>query len=530
MYHTMIVDDEPLMRTYLTRNIPAFSALFDVSAVAKDGLEAMELLKEAPVDVVITDIKMPEVDGLSLARHIHENYPDITVIVISGFSDFEYAQKAIRYNVKDYLLKPLVDKTLIDLLDALATRFEQERGSAHFKIAGRSARHDPLRHRLLCALLEEDSARTYRLYRELREKGRPFMAPFACIAKFQCLYAAGSMEAPSAPSASALTLHMLLDRLCPQFGCMALYANDGSTCVMVDARSEPDLEAKIEQLYRALLSESAEGIPEPIDCRCGKIVTDPMQLRASCQSLAETLPLPLAKAPAPFFHSRIAQYRHALEGIEQCRDQLVRDLAAGSGAHWFADLKGLCLALDAPLNGESLWRCAGCILAAPACASFPAQARQRSLENLAGLCRSTPGALSPDEFADALLGWLRELLGQAPAESGLNPVIQQAREYIARNYQSNISLSDVADHCSVSSSYLSDLFHKQLGISYLKYITGMRMEQAAKLLKSHPDMRVFEVATRTGFLSDKHFISVFKKYYGVSPAMYQKSQASHGET
>ena len=171
MYHTMIVDDEPLMRTYLTRNIPAFSALFDVSAVAKDGLEAMELLKEAPVDVVITDIKMPEVDGLSLARHIHENYPDITVIVISGFSDFEYAQKAIRYNVKDYLLKPLVDKTLIDLLDALATRFEQERGSAHFKIAGRSARHDPLRHRLLCALLEGDSARTYRLYRELREKG-----------------------------------------------------------------------------------------------------------------------------------------------------------------------------------------------------------------------------------------------------------------------------------------------------------------------------------------------------------------------
>ena len=197
MYHTMIVDDEPLMRTYLTRNIPAFSALFDVSAVAKDGLEAMELLKEAPVDVVITDIKMPEVDGLSLARHIHENYPDITVIVISGFSDFEYAQKAIRYNVKDYLLKPLVDKTLFDLLDALATRFEQERGSAHFKIAGRSARHDPLRHRLLCALLEGDSARTYRLYRELREKGRPFMAPFACIAKFQCLYACLLYTSPS---------------------------------------------------------------------------------------------------------------------------------------------------------------------------------------------------------------------------------------------------------------------------------------------------------------------------------------------
>ena len=238
MYHTMIVDDEPLMRTYLAQSIPAFSALFDVSAVAKDGREAMELLKKSSVDVVITDIKMPEVDGLSLAKHIHENYPGITVIVISGFSDFEYAQKAIRYNVKDYLLKPLVDKTLIDLLDALAARFEQEKGTARFRMAGTGAKRDPLRHRLLCALLERDSARIYRLYRELREKGRLFMEPFACIAKFQCLYAAGSMEAPAAPSASALTLHMLLDRLCPQFGCMALYANDGSTYVMADARSE----------------------------------------------------------------------------------------------------------------------------------------------------------------------------------------------------------------------------------------------------------------------------------------------------
>ena len=57
MYHTMIVDDEPLMRTYLTQSIPAFSTLFDVSAAAKDGLEAVELLKKIPVDVVITDIK-----------------------------------------------------------------------------------------------------------------------------------------------------------------------------------------------------------------------------------------------------------------------------------------------------------------------------------------------------------------------------------------------------------------------------------------------------------------------------------------
>lgn len=523
MYHTMIVDDEPLMRTYLTQSIPAFSTLFDVSAVAKDGLEAVELLKEIPVDVVITDIKMPEMDGLSLAKHIHENYPGITVIIISGFSDFEYAQKAIRYNVKDYLLKPLVDKTLIDLLDTLAARFERERGTARFRMTGTGAKRDPLRHRLLCAFLEGDAERAYRLYAEQQKTGAAFMRPFACIAKFQYLYSA------SAPS--ALTLHLLLDELCPSFGWIALCEKDGSVCLLADAHSEMELESELERLYHTLLREGAKSIHEPIDCRCGKIVTDPFQLSASCDSLKETLLLPLANAQAPFFYSRISQHRHTLNNIEKSRDQLVRDLLESAQGHWYADLKSLCLAFDVPLTGECLWRCAAYILAAlPAGDAYPGDGRQRSLEGLAVPCKNAVRPFSPDGFADALLAWLRLLFGQAPQDSELSPVILQAKEYIARNYQSNISLSDVAEHCSVSSSYLSDLFHKQLGISYLKYITGMRMEQAAKLLKSHPDMRIFEVAAQTGFLSDKHFISVFKKHYGVSPAMYQKSQASHRET
>ena len=523
MYHTMIVDDEPLMRTYLTQSIPAFSARFDVSAAAKDGLEAMELLKKVSVDVVITDIKMPEMDGLSLAKHIHENYPGITVIIISGFSDFEYAQKAIRYNVKDYLLKPLVDKTLIDLLDALAARFEQERGTARFRMAGAEAKRDPLRHRLFCALLEGDTGRAYRLYAEQQKAGPPFMRPFACIAKFQCLYANST--------SSAFALHMLLDRLCPPFGWIALYENDGSVCLLADACSEMDLEAELGRLYHALLSEITKNSSAPIDCRCGKIVTDPFQLPVSYNSLEEVLPLPLAKAQAPFFHSHISQYRHKLDRVRKYRDQLIHDLQANDDAHWYADLKSLCLEFEVPLTGECLWRCAVYILtglaAGVSCATGD---RQDSLEKLASRCRNAVRPFSPDEFAEVLLTWLRLLFGSSAQGSELNPVIQQAKEYIARNYQSNISLSDVAGHCSVSSSYLSDLFHRQLGISYLKYITGMRMEQAAKLLKSHPDIRIFEVAAQTGFLSDKHFISVFKKHYGVSPAMYQKSQASHRET
>ena len=96
MNHILVVDDEPLMRTWLSKSIPKHSTCFDVPNTAQDGIEAIEYLKQAAYDVVITDIKMPGMDGLNLAKFIQENYPDTVVIIISGFNDFAYARKAIQ--------------------------------------------------------------------------------------------------------------------------------------------------------------------------------------------------------------------------------------------------------------------------------------------------------------------------------------------------------------------------------------------------------------------------------------------------
>lgn len=76
MNHILVVDDEPLMRTWLSKSIPKHSTCFDVPNTAQDGIEAIDYLKQAAYDVVITDIKMPGMDGLNLAKFIQENYPD----------------------------------------------------------------------------------------------------------------------------------------------------------------------------------------------------------------------------------------------------------------------------------------------------------------------------------------------------------------------------------------------------------------------------------------------------------------------
>ena len=112
MYKVMIVDDEDLIRDDLAHLISSDSTNLDLVYSAFDGLDALEHISEYMPDLVITDIRMPEIDGLELIERAKELYPNIIFIILSGYSDFDYAQKAIKFGVKDYLLKPVSEEDL----------------------------------------------------------------------------------------------------------------------------------------------------------------------------------------------------------------------------------------------------------------------------------------------------------------------------------------------------------------------------------------------------------------------------------
>ena len=121
MPKALIVEDEPLMREYLWRNLERIHNTWKATACAKDGLEAIEILRHHSFDLVITDIRMPRCDGLELASYINDNCPGTAVVILSGHDEFEYARSALQKGVSDYLLKPLDDKALNALLDRLAS-------------------------------------------------------------------------------------------------------------------------------------------------------------------------------------------------------------------------------------------------------------------------------------------------------------------------------------------------------------------------------------------------------------------------
>ena len=116
IFKLLVVDDEAIMRKGIANFIDWDSLDCKVAGTACNGIEAIEFIKTNPVDIVITDIKMPGADGLAVAKFIYENKPEIRVILLTGYADFEYAQTAIKYNVSAFILKPTNKKELLEAI------------------------------------------------------------------------------------------------------------------------------------------------------------------------------------------------------------------------------------------------------------------------------------------------------------------------------------------------------------------------------------------------------------------------------
>ena len=128
-YNIMLVEDEFLLRQSLARHIEALDSGYKVVCQVPDGCAALEALKSEDIHLIITDIRMPVMDGLTLAKNVHERYPHILTIVLSGYADFEYAQEALRQGVFDYLLKPVSRENLENALSKASLLLEK-----HFQL------------------------------------------------------------------------------------------------------------------------------------------------------------------------------------------------------------------------------------------------------------------------------------------------------------------------------------------------------------------------------------------------------------
>ena len=124
-WRVLIADDEPKVCALIQYLIPWEELGLELAAVVSNGLEAMDVLKEKPVDIVITDARMPECDGIELIKWCHQRKMQLKYMVSSGYRHFEYAHGALQYGVDYYLLKPINQKELIQSLREIVGQLEQ---------------------------------------------------------------------------------------------------------------------------------------------------------------------------------------------------------------------------------------------------------------------------------------------------------------------------------------------------------------------------------------------------------------------
>ncbi len=133
MYRALIVEDEELMREYLEKNLSAICTEWYAADTAVDGQEAMEKIEKSHFDGIITDIRMPVMDGLAMSKAIREKHPQMPILIVSGYDEFDYARKAVRLNIFDYLLKPVDEQELAAALSAMAIQAGKKQQSELIK-------------------------------------------------------------------------------------------------------------------------------------------------------------------------------------------------------------------------------------------------------------------------------------------------------------------------------------------------------------------------------------------------------------
>jgi two-component system response regulator YesN len=489
--NVLVVDDEPIIRIGLRSLVDWGRYGFTLVGEAEDGEEAWQRLRELEVDIVITDLLMPRMDGLELIRRIKESKEDVAVVVLSCMDDFSYVKEAMKHGAKDYVLKPTMEpEQLIPLLQGVKEELEQEREARRqlsawqerleqtrqLQLSGKLA--DYIKHGIADPLLES----------ELFGAGKPMFLTL--------VYAAPETlrkEAARIRNGCDAELDWGVDRM--------LLLSVGQAC-RVDPEGKPCFVGTFGPLHDwASLNNALEQMER--------------QIHAWFYSIRE--------------ESGISQQGEGALPYET-RADLLRAMEHDNKDAFFHHANALVQKLSA--SKPPIEKVRGFVYELLVMAvGF---AREKAVSGLDDFERTHVSKEAVDGFVtlESLKGWLVQTLEQllqlrfgSGSETGAelalsNPFIRKALQFIKENYAKNIGTLDIAEHVRLSRSYLSDLYSKEMGESLIETLTRIRIMEAKRRLRSG-ELKVYEVAEAVGFADAKTFAKTFKRIVGCTPKEYE---------
>lgn len=534
MYSAMVVDDEPLMLKYLKNNVGRIAPEWQVSGIASDGLQAVELLQRQSFDLVITDIRMPEMDGLELTKFIREIYPQTKVVIISGFDDFDYARRAIRCGVSDYLLKPLSDDNISETLKKIAERIhaaQTKSSSENILAKAEVLPDDELRSLFLSSAIKKDSTSIKSIYSVMSGRKMELLRqPYSCVAILGVDCAALLTGGKSYQEIASY--QMRLNQLCRQY-CQAdstsaaCYCEDDKTAFLLGRQGKDMVLKAAESVYESIRSRMERDYSVRITGAYGTVQKDILCVESSYEIASQIFMLSFFAETPLVSPEDLHEKREFVNSIIALLPPIYYDYISNNDSRLHAELTDFFKQLPEGENSLLAIRFGIYLLNRIASWGKIKKSRlEKTFQQLVPIWKDLyRRAGSQEEMAEifykAILFLNKDELFQNTDDN--NQLVNRAKKYIYSHYSEPISLTLVAEKLGVSASYLSDLFHREVGEPYSKFITRVRMEQAIKRMKADPNKKIYTLAAEVGFINSKHFNSVFKKFYHMTPTEYFKS-------
>jgi two-component system response regulator YesN len=517
-FKVFLVEDEIVTRENIRDNVSWEADGFEFGGEAPDGEVALPLLQAIKPDVLITDIKMPFMDGLELSRIVREKMPEVKIVILSGHDEFEYAQQAIKLGVVEYLLKPVSAHDLHQVLQKLSAELEQEEKeheSLELLWGQIEQNQAALRERLLLhivvgAVSPAEMAEQTQLL-NLNLTGRWYLI---VVVRIELSDPRQRFNYPKYEK-----IHQIVQSVVEGDPDIFLLKKDWEELVLVFKSYTRDiLEGDKERTIDQIKQQSAGT-----DCRlvigCG---SPEKQLVDISRSFIEAI-LHIQE------QSRAAEPESGLEKSEWLwaeKPAVEEYLKSGTKADFdnFFDTRILPLARTAVKSHIiKVYLFMDVLLAT---ARFVIHLGGDVLQILPEF-QNIETVLSYIKTIDQIRDCTRRILhsGLEFRERSVNSpqtgMIEQAKEYIDRHYTDpGLSLSEVAAHINHSPSHFSTLFSQVTSQTFKEYITQIRLKKAKELLRSTAQTSS-EIASQVGYIDPHYFSSVFKKKIGLSPKEYR---------
>lgn len=519
MYKLIIVDDEKSIRSGMMK-MPWEEWGFLVTGTAGDGLEALELIAENKPDVVLSDIRMPNMDGIELMQYLNQNYPEIRIIILSGYSDFEYMNFSIKNKVIEYLLKP----TDIDEFEILFKNLKKSLDSEQKKYSDYENSKWHYLDSILSNFLLEYSAED-NLNNDIIIKNELGIDLDNCYVVLLYMEWQSQFRDLSYLTKTKKHLIDIINKLPCSFGMRFFLGYQEKVTGFVTCEDTDKLKNffnfALDELYKQTNIEVFACISSPctdrrmlMQCAQQTIVTAHHKAFTPEDKIGFYTPMQTSDTA---FRDICFNYDLITSGImslkkDTCTNEIDRVFKAFEAVSQtsYSHIENICLELlfflsrksmennisfeeimeDLGFGYDDLRRMVGL-----------KTLRKMIIDSVSALIDCFSLAMQEDEKNSSLANKIKKIVDE---------------EYM-QNY---ISLEYISGRVEKSSAYVSRLFKDEFGSNFSEYITSRRLEKSKEFLKDK-SIKIYEIAKMTGYADVSNFIKVFKKKYGISPGDYR---------